>query len=141
VEPEEALRQCLYRGATDAEKSALSLMDSLLHSHAELCATLRLAGRRLLSFEKPGDGSLESIRKVLKRADHLRKALNSPNELPETLNNGDELVADTSTSPSEHSDDSAVNDGPIRKSVQRRSRLVRPRAQRVLRFPTGGKVG
>jgi hypothetical protein len=90
TDPREAQIHCPYCGTVNADKSALSLMDQLSRSHAELCAALRLVGRQMLRFEKQADGSLEKVREVLKRADHIRKALQSPDGLPDALQKTDQ---------------------------------------------------
>ena len=140
TEPRAAAPRCPYCGITDSEKSALSLMDQLVRSHTELCAALRLTGRQMLRLEKQGDGSLERIRKVLKRADNVRKVLEIPDESREAaknLKNIDEVAVEVPTPASEYSPDQVVDNGSKRKSVQRRTRLTRPNALRVVRFPTG----
>jgi hypothetical protein len=134
TQPAEAATQCPLCGLANSEKS-LSLMDQLFRSHVELCAGLRLAGRQILRFENQDDQSLRKIRGVLKRADNIRKALIGPNDLPEALNNTYELGVEPTTPVSEFS--SHQNDGPVRKSGQKRSRLIRPNSLRIVRFPTG----
>jgi hypothetical protein len=115
-------------------------MDQLVLSHTELCAALRLAGRQMLRFSTQRDGSLERIRKVLKRADNLRKVLEIPDESREALQNLkniDEIAVEGPTSAAECNPDQGLADSAIRNSVQRRSRLTRPNSMRVVRFPTG----
>jgi hypothetical protein len=68
-----------------SEEGASLLIDQLFQSHAELCATLRFAGRQVLSSGNRDVGSLERIRKVLKRAEQIRQTLGEPDELPATL--------------------------------------------------------
>jgi len=140
TEPREAASRCPYCGIANSEKSALSLMDQLVRSHIELCAALRLAGRQVLRFGAQSDESLERIRKVLKRADNLRQVLKIADESPEAvknLRNIDELVVEAPTSAAERSPDQGIEDSPMRKIVQRRTRLTRPNSLRVVRFPTG----
>ena len=131
--------RCPYCGTIDSEKSALSLMDQLFRSHAELSAALRLAGRQILQFEQHGDESLERIRKVLRRAENVRKMLQSPNESPEGLKNveQDKLEADAPAPAPEHSPDKAVNEAQVRKSVRRKPVHPRQRSLRIIRFPIG----
>ncbi len=119
------------------EKLILSLMDRLFQSHAELCVVLRLAGRQLLRVEKQGDESLDKIRKVLKRADHVRKALIGLNEWPETLETMHQSVV---ASASEYGFGQLTEDGTTRKSVQKGDGLTAPRSSRVIKFPTGSKA-
>jgi len=139
TQPVEAQSLCPYCGTMNNESAALSLMDQLFLSHTELYATLRLAGRQILQSDKQSDGSLERIRKVLKRADNMRKALQSADELPETLKKMDEeeLVVNAPETASEYGPDEVVNAGPAPKGVQKRTRLTRPRSLRIIRFPTG----
>jgi hypothetical protein len=127
---------CPYCGTTPSEKAALYLMDQLFRSHTELCATLRLAGRQMLQFEQQPEGSLETIRKVLKRADNLRKALQNTEELPEAPQPAEELVVAQNPVP-EFSVEKIVNEGPRRKGVQKRTRFARPRSLRIISFPNG----
>jgi hypothetical protein len=135
--PDEPLPRCPSCGITTSERSALSLMDQLFRSHVELCAALRSAGRQILRLENQDDQSLRKIRGVLKRADNIRRVLIGPNDFPETASNTYELVVDATTPVDENSLDQAQNDAPIRKGVQRRSRLIRPHSLRIVRFPTG----
>jgi hypothetical protein len=139
TQPGEAQPHCPYCGRMNNERAALSLMDQLFLSHTELYATLRLAGRQILQSDKQSHGSLEKIRKVLKRADNMRKALQSADELPETLKkmDQDELAVNAPETASEYGPDKAVNGGPAPKNVQKRTRLARPRSLRIIRFPTG----
>lgn len=137
-QPGDAQPQCPYCGITQTEKSAVSLMDQLIRSHSELCATLRLAGRQILQSGTQGNRPLDEIRKVLKRADNIRKALKHPSELPEASNASaeDEIVVDAPMLAAEFSPEQLVNEGPVRKRVQRKTRLARPRSLRLIRFPT-----
>jgi len=135
TQPGEGLSHCPFCGTINLEKSALSLTDQLFRSHAELCTALRLAGRLLLAFEKQDHQSLQKIREVLKRADNIRKSLGIADEMPEAPRNTYEFVADPPTP--EYDDDQAMQDGPIRKRTQRRTRLTRPYPLRILKFPTG----
>lgn len=124
TDPGEAQIHCPYCGTVNANKTALSLVDQLSRSHAELCAALRLVGRQLLRFENQADGSLEKVREVLKRADHIRKALQSPDGSPDPLNKTDqeELVVEAQ--------EPAATAG---KSVPTRARS---RSLHIIRFPT-----
>ncbi len=140
IEPHEAAPRCPYCGTTNSERSALSLMDQLFRSHTELCAALRLAGRQMLRLEQQGDGSLERIRKALKRADNVRKMLEIPDESRaaiKNLKNIDEIVVEAPPSAAECSPDQGIENSPMRKNVQKRTRLTRPNSLRVVRFPTG----
>lgn len=140
TEAPEAAPRCPYCGITNSEKSALSLMDQLFLSHTELCAALRLAGRQMLRFETERDGSLERIRRVLKRADNVRKGLEIPGELREAarnLRNIDELTVEAPASALEYSPAQDAADSQIRKSVQRRTRRTRANLPLVVKFPTG----
>ncbi len=115
-------------------------MDQLFRSHTELCAALRLAGRQMLRLEQQGDGSLERIRKALKRADNVRKMLEIPDESRaaiKNLKNIDEIVVEAPPSAAECSPDQGIENSPMRKNVQKRTRLTRPNSLRVVRFPTG----
>jgi hypothetical protein len=128
---------CPYCGLVNQESAAVSLMDQLSRSHFELCASLRLAGRQMLRFEKQDDESLERIRKVLKRADNIRGVLQRLDESGESPKAMDEdELADASSLASQYTTDQVVNEVAIRKSVQRKNRLTRPRSLRVIRFPT-----
>lgn len=131
----EAQSQCPYCGTTTNEKAALYLMDQLFRSHTELCATLRLAGRQMLQFEPHADESLETIRKVLKRADNLRKALQNAEQLPAAVQpvDAEELVVDAQSPASDV--EKIVNEAPRRKGVQKRTPLARPRSLRIVSFP------
>jgi len=121
------------------EKSALSLMDQLLRSHAELCVTLRSAGRHILQEEKQRDGSLERIRQVLKRAENVRKAIQSPDALPETSKNAleDDLMGAALGPVSDHSPEHGIPPAPIRKNVSKRAHVNRPGSLRIIKFPAG----
>jgi hypothetical protein len=132
-----AQAHCPYCGSINSEKSALSLMDQLFRSHAELCATLRSAGRRLLQFEQQGDESLDSIRKVLRRAENVRKVMQSRGEMPDAPKDTEEdkLVAETPLPDSNCSPDKVMNEVPVGKSV--RQKLPRQRSLRLIRFPIG----
>lgn len=134
---EEALLQCPYCGTTNSEKSALSLslMDQLFRSHTELCAALRLAGRQMSGLEKQSAESLETIRKVLRRAGNIRNALKRPDELPDGPKNVYDLVVDAPSPVAAYTAEETIDERPTRKAVPRKNRLMRPRSQYVLRFP------
>lgn len=136
--PVETQPPCPYCGTGISEKSALSLLDQLLRSHAELCVTLRSAGRQMLQHEKQSDGSLERIRHALKRAENIRKALPSRegDELPVAPKDADDLVGDALRLASDLNPDQALTGGTIRKNAPQRAHLNRPRSLRVIRFPT-----
>jgi hypothetical protein len=124
TDPGEAHIHCPYCGTVNGDKSALSLMDQLSRSHAELCATLRLVGRQMLRFEKQADGSLEKVREVLKRADHIRKALQNPDGSPEALpNTGQEKLVRKAQKPA----------AAVGKSAPKRARS---RSLHIISFPT-----
>lgn len=76
---------------TENGQSPSFLIDQLLQSHTELSSALRLAGRRILRYAPEDDGSLERIRKTLKRADHLRQAILGPVELDPIAENTDSV--------------------------------------------------
>lgn len=124
ADPGEAQIHCPSCGTVNGAESALSLMDQLARSHAELCATLRLVGRQMLRFEKQTDGSLQKVREVLKRADHIRKALQSPDGLPEAHPKTDqEKLVVKARKPA----------AAVGKSVPKRARS---RSLHIIRFPT-----
>lgn len=77
-------RRCPHCGTADHGQPAPFFIDQLLQSHTELSTALRLAGRKILRYEAEDDGSLEKIRKVLKRADHIRQGIREPAE-PEQI--------------------------------------------------------
>jgi hypothetical protein len=131
TQPVEAAPPCPYCGTTHSEKFALSLVDQLYHSHAELSASLRLAGRQMLRFELQGHESLERIRKVLRRADNIREALDSSDE-PRLAGKGQfELTVKAPTLVAEYVGEQVLSAGPIRK----RKHPVRPQLQRIFRIP------
>lgn len=117
---------------TDAIESTTpehsSLTNSLMQSHAELCAALRLAGRQILRLRGDQE-SLNKIRQALNKAEALRKIWKNP-ELAEAVNPA--ATAKSSTEPFATPSGEAQN--PERK---RPGRLSRPHAHRVLRFPSG----
>lgn len=128
--PQETDPKYPFSGTKD--KSILTLMDRLFHSHTELCSVLRLAGRQLLRAENQNDESLEKIRNVLKRADNVREALTSVNEWPETLENIHKVVV---ASASEYNRGQVSKEDPVPKSVQKGNRLRGTQSSRVIRFP------
>lgn len=125
--PGEVQPNCPYCGTPEGEKAALPLIDQLLRSHAELCATLRVAGRQILRFEQPSDESLEKVREVLKRAENIRKVLQTRGALPEIPA---EVASELITEP-------ATTDPPIGKKAPTRSH-VNPVSLRLIRFPKKG---
>ena len=131
TQPVEAAPPCPYCGTTRSEKFALSLMDQLYQSHAELSTALRLAGRQMLRFELQGHESLERIRKVLRRADNIREALESSEEPMLAGKHEFELKVNAPALVSEQ----ILSSGPIRKSPQRRKHPVGPQLQRIFRIP------
>ena len=78
----------------------------------------------MLQFEKQADGSLEKVREVLKRAEHIRKALQSPDGLP------DALPKTNQEKPVVEAQKPAASVG---KSVPKRARS---RSLHIIRFPT-----
>ncbi len=135
TQPVEAAPPCPYCGTTRSEKFALSLMDQLFQSHAELSTALRLAGRQMLRFELQGHESLERIRKVLRRADNIREALESSDEPMLAGKHEFELKVNAPTLVSEYGSEQILSSGPIRKSPQRRKHPVGPQLQRIFRIP------
>lgn len=133
TQPGEVAPQCPYCG-THSDKFALSLMDQLFQSHAELSAVLRLAGRQMLRFEMQGHESLERIRKVLKRADNIRQVLESSDEPAQPGKPQYELRVNAPTQVSEYGSEQILT-GPIRKSPQRRKHPISPHPQRIFRIP------
>lgn len=137
----EAQTHCPYCLTSNSDKPALSLVDELCRSQTELCATLRLAGRQLLQFEKQGDGLLDKVREVLKRAENIQKTMRSESDLSEALSVaavfGSGLAVETSmpASESEYSPDQATSEDMLPKTGRRRSRLQRPHALRIIKFP------
>jgi len=129
---------CPYCLTSKSEESALSLVDELYRSQAELCTTLRLAGRQLLQFEKRGDGLLDKVREVLKRAENIQKTVRSASVLSETLSQdapyGNELAMEAPTQDSEYSPNQAVG-ATVMPETRRRRTLRRPNALRVIKFP------
>lgn len=107
---------CSQCGMVKTEESAHYLIDQLFQSHAELCATLRSAGRQILRLEKEDEGpiSLEKIRKVLKHADHIREMLGGPDHLPAAAiaPKSYGVEGPSVTSVSNHTSDQVVNEGP-----------------------------
>jgi hypothetical protein len=137
IQANEAQPTCAYCGTTKSEKSALFLLDQLLRSQEELCATVRQVGRRMLRFEDQDDGSLDRIRRVLKRADNVRKSLRSLEELPEAPSAAIEATLEREVSglASESRSGQLMPDVAVHKRVQK-SRLSTPRSLRVIRFPS-----
>ena len=131
--PGEVQPNCPYCGTPEGEKAALPLIDQLLRSHAELCATLRLAGRQILRFEQPGDESLEKVREVLKRAENIRKVLETRGALPEiTADLASELITEPAMT------DPAMTDPAMGKPAPTKTHLNRPVSLRLIRFPKKG---
>jgi hypothetical protein len=122
TKPGEAAAPCPYCGTTHSAKYALSLMDQLFQSHAELSTVLRLAGRQMLRFEMQGHESLERIRKALRRADNIREALESSDEPPQAGKTPYELRVNAPTQVSTYGSEQILSDAPIRKTPQRRKR-------------------
>ncbi len=110
------------------------MLDSLLESHGELCATLRQVGRQLLHIENRGDHSLDKIRSVLKRAENLRRTLRISSEMQQGK---DELFGAAETSDFESNPGNAATEAPSRETVQKKGRLTRPRSFDILKFPSG----
>jgi hypothetical protein len=135
TQPVEAAPPCPYCGTTHREKFALSLMDQVYQSHAELSTALRLAGRQMLRFELQGHESLERIRNVLRRADNIREALESSDEPSLAGKNQFEMKVNAPTLVSEYGNDQVLSSGPIRKSPQRRKVPIGPQLQRIFRIP------
>jgi hypothetical protein len=117
------------QGGTNNGESALLLMDQLFRSHAELFSTLRFAGRELLQFEKQGSESLERIRQVLRRADHIRQMIQSRDENTEALNDAAAPVRPAAEQ------GAAENTGPTRKKARSRARSTGSGTLRIIRFP------
>jgi hypothetical protein len=111
--PRERRPHCPHCGLTRSEESVPILLDQLFQSHTELCTMLRSAARQMLRFEKQDDGSLEKIRKVLKRADQVRQLLRGPDELPGAAMklSEDDMVGEPPTSVSEYTPGQVVNEG------------------------------
>lgn len=121
----------LYGSTPNTEESALLLVDQLYVSHTELAAALRLVGRQLLRFEKPGDALLGTVRKVLKRADHLQRMMKSLTPpLAEALDNAS-LDEDE---PAQRQPMSQPSGRPP-SATPPNSRLNRPHSLRVIKFP------
>ena len=135
TKPGDVAPPCPYCGTTHSAKYALSLMDQLFQSHAELSAVLRLAGRQMLRFEMQGHESLERIRKVLRRADNIREALESSDEPPLAEKTQFELKVNAPALVSEYGSEQILSSGPIRKSPQRRKAPIGPQLQRIFRIP------
>lgn len=106
-----------------------SLAESLVRSHAELCAVLRLAGRQILRLDGDRE-SLEKIRQTLKKAEALRRLWRSPERKDPAIPVPVEAPAPEETVAPEN-----VEEKPERK---RAGRLTRPHPHRILRFPPGG---
>src|ERR1700727_1785394 len=134
TKPGDVAPPCPYCGTTHSAKYALSLMDQLFQSHAELSAVLRLAGRQMLRFEMQGHESLGRIRKALRRADNIREALESSDEPPLAGKTQFELKVNAPTLV-EYGSEQILSSGPIRKSPQRRKVPVGPQLQRIFRIP------
>ena len=137
--PGEVQTHCPHCLTSNSEKSALSLVDELYRSQTELCATLRLVGRQLLHFEQQGDGLLDKAREVLKRAEHIQKTVRSESVLSEALSldalYGNGFAVEAPTPDSEYSTEQATGEDMLPKTGRRRSRLQRPHALRVIKFP------
>lgn len=130
---DEALFSCPNCGSTE-QTAALALLEQLYYSHAELRATLRSACRQMLPLEKQGNRSLERSRKVLRRADRIHRMLSSPKELVDGLK-PEELHAETPALVSGLDLNTVIDSRPLPDAKQTRSRLMRPHALRVIRFP------
>jgi hypothetical protein len=135
TQPGEAAPPCPYCGTTHNEKFALSLLDQLFQSHAELSAVLRLAGRQMLRFEMQGHESLERIRKALKRADNIREALENCDEPPPAGKTPYELRVSAPPQLAVFGSEQVLRESPIPKSPQRRKRPVSPRPPGLFRIP------
>jgi hypothetical protein len=132
VEKDNRGSHCLHCGTTTFASLDLSpLIDQLVRSHAELSAALRWTGRQMLRFEHHDHHSLEKIRGTLRRAANIRKTLSIPANSPQDLNQTEELPVNPQPLVSQYSEQQAL------KSVQRKNRLSRPNAFRVIKFPTG----
>jgi hypothetical protein len=97
----------------------------------------------MLQLDTQGKRPLDEIRKALKRADNILKALKNPGELPKTQNGiaeEEELAVDVPALAAEVTPEKVVNEGPTRKSAERKTRLTRPRSLRLIKFPTGEMV-
>lgn len=130
---------CPHCLTLDSEQSALSLVDTLYRSQTELCATLRLVGRQLLQFEEQDDGLLDKVRDVLKRAENIQQTVRSESVLSDALIEpalyGSGLEAETPIRVSAYSPAQVSGEGMMPKPGQRRSRLQRPHALRIIKFP------
>jgi hypothetical protein len=134
IQPKIAFPKCPNCGKTNVDKQALLDLESLVHSHVELCAALRLIGRQLLNFEKQDSYLLNKVREVLKQAENVRRTLDIPNVSGEPDNSLDEPAAPPIT-PSEDGIVPKTIDNQPRSGVQRKGRLTRPRSLRILKFP------
>ena len=113
-QPRKSQPNCPHCGTIRNEKSATFLVDQLFQSHAELCTMLRSAGRQILRFENEDGGSLEKIRRVLKRADHIRQTLRGPDELPgrTIMPSTDDLIVEAASSVSDYTSESVTEPSP-----------------------------
>ncbi len=118
---------CPLCGTTDTERSAISSLDTLLQSHLELCAVLRLVGRQLLRYEHEHNHPFDKLRTALRRAENIQHALKLLETHPKALKRFDS--SDSSGY------EPVTNEVPVRKKAQRRNRLRRPRSLRVVRLP------
>ena len=132
--PGQLSSDCLRSGTKNKHKLDLAMLDRLFESHAELCTTLRLVGREMLHVDKHNRQTLDKIRRVLKQAENVRRALRMPNESPYGI---DELPEAAGTSFLESKPAGTTNEARRRTSLQKKSRLSRPRSLGVVEFPSG----
>lgn len=134
--PREDPIHCPVCGITNRERLGLDYLDQLLQSHDELRTILRLAGRQISQSETGSDQSLDRIRRTLKRASNIRQGLTMTEYALEPIEQVHDQGPESPTLDSPYSDDLPMTDSPLGNNVRRRRRLARPRALRVLSFPT-----
>ena len=139
TKPGEVRLLCHCCGTLKSDQSILTLIDDLLRSHAELCTTLRTAGRQMLRLEVSSDVPLEKVREVLKRGDHIRRALARSDRLKEGRESTglSKLVEETPESASDNNSVREITGSPKRNRTVKSSRVKRRRSPRVLKFPSG----
>ena len=135
VENDDLTLHCQHCGAASAETPALSLLDQIVRSHAELSTVLRWAGRQILRFEHPDHQALEKMRDTLKRAENIRRTLSVSADFAQDMKRVKHPLAadETAVAPTEVGQ--ATDDEPVQEAMPKRTRLTRPRSLQILRFP------
>jgi hypothetical protein len=124
---------CAYCGIANTEDLALSVVDQLVRSHAELRTALRLAGRQILRLQRQDQNLLEKIRETLKRADNIVKTFGVPQDLQEEQKNVEAYATHAPQVVSFFPTVQTKSEKPVSKHAAKRNRLYRPRLLRVVK--------